>query len=102
MVEVARGGDGFAEIGLKFLENVEKRGGKGDAFVDGKTKSVGLIWSMVGVLTQDDDLNVWERTEVKGAEDVFGVRINGALLVFGFDKGGEGGEVGGGEFWFET
>jgi len=86
MIKVAGGGDGFAYIGMKFFEDILEGRGKVNVVVNGKTEAIGLAWTVIGILTENDDFDLVKGAGVKGAEDVLGRRKYGGLLVFLFDK----------------
>ena len=48
-----------------------------------------LAGTVVGVLAEDDDLNLVNRNRVESIENKFGRRKDGAVFVFLFDKFGQ-------------
>ena len=82
-VEVTRGGDRRPGIVGDLLEDVLQRGREGDAVGHREAESVGLPGSVVGVLSDDDDLQPLERTLVEGAEYVAapGIDAAGGILL---------------------
>ena len=99
--KVAGLGHGLADVGLKLLEDVLKRGGEGDAVNNRETEAVGLARAVVGILAENDNFGLINRAKVKGTEDVCGMGIDGVLPVFGFDEPRQLLEVGAGEFRVE-
>ena len=52
----------------------------------GKTESIGLVWTMIWVLPNNDHFGLFKRTMVKGGEDLFARWVTGVLLILFFDK----------------
>ena len=92
--EVATQRDGCAEVLLNLLEDVLQRRGKQHTVLYGEAQPMCLAWLMVGVLSDDDHLDLVEGTEVEGIEDERARRIACACPVFLTDGSSELGEVG--------
>ena len=91
--EIARLGDGDAQVALYLLEDVDQRGGKCHSIVDGEAEAMGLAGAMIGVLPDDDDLHTVERTKVERIEDEPSGGKDGALSIFLTNKFGEAHEI---------
>lgn len=59
-----------------------------------EAEPLGLSRLVVGVLSDDDDLDPVERRAVEGFEDLAGRRIDGAVAVGRLDETGQAGEIG--------
>ena len=91
--QIARCGDGNAEVVFNLFEDVLEGGRLLDAFRDGERKPVRLSRTVVRVLPEDDDFGVVHAAMVEGVEDEFAGRIYPGLPVFVPDETGEGFEV---------
>ena len=81
--EVAGGRDGGSGLGVYFLEDVLERGRKGYSVSYAETESVCLSGSVIGVLAEDDDLDLIYGSLPEGVEDERAGRIadlGGVLL----------------------
>ena len=54
-VAVSRTGES-GNVSLKFLEHVSQARRRSNPRLDGETETVGLAWTMIRILTKDDDL----------------------------------------------
>ena len=100
--EVAMAGDGHADVLVQLFEDVDKGGGRWNTFLDGETQAVGLAGAVVGVLSQQDDLDLVEGGCVEGVEDKATGGIDRFVAhLFVFEQGGDLGEVGFAKFLFE-
>lgn len=66
--------EGAAEVVLKLLVDVAQRAGQLDAGIDRKTEPVGLTVARIRVLTEDDHLDLVERTGIESRENFAGRR----------------------------
>ncbi len=66
---------------LQFLVHVEERGRDGDAGLHGEAEPVGLVGAVVGILPEDDDLDLVERRTVERLEDEATRWVDDALCV---------------------
>ena len=99
MGEVAVVGDGHTDVLVQFLKDVDEGGGRGDGFLDGKAKAVGLASAMVGVLSEQDDLDLIDGSGVEGVEDEAAGRIDRPVAhLFVFEQGSDLAEIGFTEF----
>ena len=92
--QTACGGHGTAGVGLNLLEYVDQRRRHAHTVFDRETQTFGLSGTVVGVLAYDDDLYLWEGTEIEGVEYFVAGRIARALGIFVAHKIGELLEVG--------
>lgn len=92
--QTACGGHGTAGVGLNLLEYVDQRRRHAHTVFDRETQAFGLSGTVVGVLAYDDDLYLWEGTEIEGVEYFVAGRIARALGIFVAHKVGELLEVG--------
>ena len=97
-VEVPACGNRCSGVVVHLLEDVLQRGWEGDAVADREAESVGLPGTVIGVLSDDDDLQLLERTFVEGPEDIASAGEDAAGGVLLADEVGELGEVGFFEF----
>ena len=69
---------GEIDIGIigQFLVNVSKRRRNLDAFANGKAKTMSLIWTVVGILPDNDDLNTVQWRPVETGKHIRGWRVN--------------------------
>ena len=51
-------GVGYAQIGFDFLEDIYKRRWCINTWKDGEAHTMGLVWAVIGILTDDDNLYV--------------------------------------------
>ena len=91
--QVAREWYGRAEVLLNFLEDVLQRGRKLDAVLHREAESVSLTRLMVGILSDDDHLDLVEGTKVEGVEDERTWRIACRRPIFLTDSSSELSEV---------
>lgn len=71
---------------MDFFVDVLK-GGRGWHFVgNGKGQTMGLVGTMIGVLTEDDDLDLVEWSGIEGVEDKLARWIHSGGSVLVFDK----------------
>lgn len=97
--EVAVVGDGHTDILTQFFKDIDEGGWRGDGFLDGEAEAVGLAGAMVGVLSQQDDLDLIEGSSVEGVEDKAAGRIDRPVAhLFVFEQGGDLAEIGFAEF----
>src|SRR5574344_1782453 len=81
--EVAAGErDVAAEVAVDFLNDVDKRGWHRRALLHRETETVGLSGFVIGVLPENNDFHLAERSAVEGVEDVFATWITDILLSF--------------------
>ena len=92
--EIATRWDGCAEVLLNLLEDILQRRWKQHTVLYGEAQTMCLSWLVVGVLSDDDHLDLVEGTEVEGIEDERARRIARTHPVFLTDGSGELGEVG--------
>ena len=81
LLEVARTRHGHAEVVVQFLEDVLQARRERHAVGHRERETMGLSRSVVGVLSQDDDLHPVERREVEGIENQWTGWINGILSL---------------------
>ena len=93
-VEVAAARDGRPRIVAHLLENILQRRRKSYAVPHRETEPVGLSLAVVGILSDDDDLELVEGAFVESAEDILPARENAARGVLLPDESGQGGKVG--------
>ena len=84
--KIAVPGKRQAEIGLKFLVDILKRGRRHDALRHGKAQTVRLSGAVIGVLTKDDHLHVVEGRQLEGPEYLSSRRIDPLAGGFLFTK----------------
>lgn len=90
--EIAVGGNRSAKVGVDFFEDVlEARWGL-DVFIDRESEAVGLAWTVVRVLTDDDDFDCFE-VSLKGGKNLRLGRVNSFFGVGLLEEGGEGFEI---------
>ena len=87
--KIARCGDRRTKVGLNLLEDILQRGRKLDTVLNRETQSVGLSWLVIGILTDNDNLNLIKWTKIKGVEYQFTWRIARVLLILGSNRIGE-------------
>ena len=87
--------DGQTEIVPQLLEDIDQRRGRGNTFLNGKAEPMRLTGTMIGVLTQQYDLEIIKRGGFKSVEDQAAGWIDGpAGLFFRFEMRGDLEEVG--------
>jgi len=100
--EVAVVGDGHADVLVQFFEYIDEGRGRGDAFWDGEAEAVGLAGAVVGVLAEEDDLDLVEGGGVEGVKDEAAGGIDGfAGEAFRLEVVDDLEKIGFGEFLFE-
>ena len=87
--EVAVGRQGLAEVGLNLLEDVDQRGRHRHTRSHREAHAVGLPRLVVGVLTDDDHLDLMEGTMVEGVENLPRRGIDGGAGVLVAYEGGQ-------------
>lgn len=83
-----------SRIGLYFLENIDERRGERDAVIDRKAQSVGLSFSVIGILSDDDDPDVLRPAFVQRPEDITSRREDTTCGVFPFNEIDQIGKIG--------
>lgn len=100
--EITVAGDGHTYVLVQFFEDVDEAGRRGDAFGDGEAKAVSLSGAVIGILTEQDDLDLFEGGGVEGVEDEPAGGIDGAAAdLFVFQEGDDLAEIRFGEFLAE-
>ena len=92
--QTSQAGDGAPCIVVDLLEDVDKRGRHAYTIFHRETKSLGLSWTMIRILSDDDHLDVVERTEVEGIKYLAPRRVASALRIFRAHERGKPLEVG--------
>ncbi len=90
-------GDGLrvaAAVACAFLRDVDERGRGADARRDVEAKPLRLPRFVVGILSDDDDLDLVERRAVERREDFPGGRINGPAPIGILDERRQVREIG--------
>ena len=82
---------------FQLLVDVDERGRQFDAGLDGEAESMRLARIVVGVLSQNHDLDLVERRTVERLEDEASWRIDDAVRIGVFDELREFRKVGAGE-----
>lgn len=101
-VEVPAGGYRSVQVAGDLLEDVLQRGRERDAVRHREAEAVGLALPVVGVLTDDDDLQLVERTLVESPEDVARARKDPSGGVLLPDEIGQFPEIGLVEFGLQN
>jgi len=97
--EIALFGDGHPDVLVQFFINVDEGWGRRDALLDGEAEAVGLTGAVVGVLAEEDDLDLVEGGGVERVEDKAAGRIDRPSgHPFGLEMGDDLEEVGFREF----
>lgn len=90
MVEAAVGGNGETQIAVNFLVNILQGGRRRHAGLDGKTQTVSLIWPVVWVLPENDNLYSIEGSGIEGVKNLRARRVNSVTrLLFCLQKGAQ-------------
>ena len=84
--EIATHRDRSSRLSLYLLEDITQRGREFHAIVDTKAQAMSLSYPMVGVLSQDDHLDLVKWCTVEGIEDKVSGRKAKARGVFGMNK----------------
>ena len=92
--QIAALGDGRAGLGLYLQEDVAQRGRKIHPVIHAEAEAVGLARSVVGVLAQDDHLDLVGRCAVEGVEDEVSRRVACPGRVLRMNKADELAKVG--------
>ena len=71
---------------MDLLEDIFKGCRNSHTIGDGKTNTVILSWSRIGILTENDDFHFVEGTAVENLEEMFAFGKYMVMLVFGFDE----------------
>lgn len=90
----AGGGEGGAEVGVDFGDDVFERRRHGDAMRHREAEAHGLAGLMVGVLAEDDHADTVERGAVEGGKYLAARGIAGVLAAFLHQEFLQLGEVG--------
>ena len=96
-IEIARSGDRRTDVGGYLLKDILQRGGMWHSVSHREAETMRLSRTVVGVLTNDNHLQLIERTFIEGTKDVATARIDAArgilllhktyqLLEVGFRK----------------
>lgn len=67
--QVATHGDGGTRLGLYLLKDITQGRRKFHAIIDTETQSMSLTYPMIGILTQDDHLDLIEGSAVESIKD---------------------------------
>ena len=86
---------------MNLFEDVDERWWHHHTLGDGEAQSHGLAGLVVGVLADDDNLDLVERREVESVEDKVPRGIAGTLMVFPLHGLGELLEIGRLKLWFQ-
>ena len=92
--QIAALGDGGTGLGLYLLEDIAQRGREIHPVIHAEAKPMGLARAMIGVLAQDDHLDLAERRTVESIEDEMPWRIAGPRRVLFMNKADEFAKVG--------
>lgn len=76
----------YAEVALKLFKNILQRGRWRNAAFHGKAKPVCLTFAVVGVLPDDDRLDVFIRRIFQRIENIIHRGVNGVMRIFIFQK----------------
>ena len=71
-----------AQIGFDFLENIHKRRWCINTWKDGEAHTMGLVWAVIGILTDDDNLYVLKSSMLQGIEYIVHIWINSVMSIF--------------------
>lgn len=93
-IQVARRGNGFAQVIADLFEDVHQRWWNAHALANGEAETIRLARSMIGVLADDDDLYVVKVTAIKCLENIRSFRVDGLAFVLRFYEINEFAEVG--------
>ena len=80
-LEIAVGRHRFAEVALDLFENIYQRRRHGHTRRHRETQAVGLTGAVVGILTEDDDLDFVKGAGVEGGKYPGSRRIDGRRLI---------------------
>jgi len=86
MGQIAMPGMAKGEIALKFLVDIDQGCRDPDAFRDGEAETHGLARLMIGILSEDDHLDLVKWGRIKGIEDQGTGRVDCFAVLPGLDQ----------------
>lgn len=77
LLERAATRHGASKIGVQFLEDVAQGRRVGDTRANREAQTVGLSGTVIRILAENHDLDLGERSQVQGGEDMCWIRVHG-------------------------